>query len=700
MFNHSTLIRQILFIVALFLTFSTATAYAQVTSFTHQGILSVPDGSYEFEFRLFDAPTVGAGTQQGSTIQKLSPNTVAVTGNAFAVQLDFGAGVFTGAELYLETSWRVIGGAFTVLSPRERITAVYANRSLWAATADAASDAAQLGGLPASGFVQNTTTQQPGTSFNIGGTGSASVLNATTQFNLNGVRILATGAGSDSLFAGINAGAAITTGYANSFFGNLAGYTTTSGERNSFFGASAGRANTTGIGNAFFGFSAGFSNTTASGNSFFGIHAGTYNLTGEHNAFFGQFSGYSNNTGSYNSFFGSSAGTVTTTGYQNTFIGAAAGLNNTTGTGNTFVGNSAGTTNTTGSSNTTFGNGASVATANLNNATAIGANAQVSQSNSLVLGSINGVNWATADTLVGIGTTAPAARLHVRASSTNAGDNTALFAAPNIGPNMSHLHYGSTGDWYIRSAASAGRVILQDSGGNVGIGTSAPATKLHISGTGIIRARINSDSNGGLALTLNDLPRWSMATVTGGQFQIFNDATGQNAVWIASATNNVGIGTTSPIDKLTVAGTISFSAVGSAGGVQLCRNLSNQISHCSSSLRYKNNIAALDSGLQLINRLRPVTFDWKESGERDLGLVAEEVANVEPLLVTRNAASEIEGVKYDRISVALVNAVKQQQAQITLQAEQIQNQQREIAELKRLVCLRQPRAATCRAAKR
>jgi len=49
----------------------------------------------------------------------------------------------------------------------------------------------------------------------------------------------------------------------------------------------------------------------------------------------------------------------------------------------------------------------------LNNATAIGAHAKVTQDNSLVLGSINGVNNATADTNIGIGTTAPKARLDV-----------------------------------------------------------------------------------------------------------------------------------------------------------------------------------------------------------------------------------------------------------------------------------------------
>ena len=71
---------------------------------------------------------------------------------------------------------------------------------------------------------------------------------------------------------------------------------------------------------------------------------------------------------------------------------------------------------------------------------------------------------------VGIGTTAPTARFVVSADSKNSGENTATFRAPNIGPNQSHIHYGTTGDWYIRSAASSGRVILQDTGGSVLIG--------------------------------------------------------------------------------------------------------------------------------------------------------------------------------------------------------------------------------------
>lgn len=84
---------------------------------------------------------------------------------------------------------------------------------------------------------------------------------------------------------------------------------------------------------------------------------------------------------------------------------------------------------------------------------------------------------------VGIGDSTPNAKLQIVSGSTNAGNNTAEFDAPNIGPNASHIHFGTNGDWYIRSAADGGKVILQDNPGNVGIGTTSPSEKLSVNGT-------------------------------------------------------------------------------------------------------------------------------------------------------------------------------------------------------------------------
>jgi hypothetical protein len=120
--------------------------------------------------------------------------------------------------------------------------------------------------------------------------------------------------------------------------------------------------------------------------------------------------GPSNNAGTFNSFFGRGAGTKNV-GFSNSFFGAFAGANS-TGNWNAFFGDNTGSTTTTESGNTLLGTQARGA-AGVNNSTAIGFRANVTQSNSLVLGSINGINNATSDTNVGIGTTAPAARLHI-----------------------------------------------------------------------------------------------------------------------------------------------------------------------------------------------------------------------------------------------------------------------------------------------
>ena len=481
-------------------------ASAQTTVFTYQGKLNdngnPASGPYDFQFKLFDTAVVGTGMQQGST---LSRSNVQVTAGIFTVQLDFGGAVFPGTERYLEISVRPAGGgAFTMLAPRQAVTSTpYALRSTTAGTAETATNATQLGGLTADGFIQNTTSQQAATSFNIGGTGTASVLNAVTQFNLGGSRILSN-AGSDNLFVGINTGPN-STGGGNAFFGAFAGQSNTSGFSNSFFGASAGLNNTTGPQNSFFGLFSGLSNTTGGNNAFFGSSSGAGNTTGQQNAFFGAGAGSSNTTGKHNSFFGQASANQNTTGDDNSFFGWFAGLNNQAGILNTFIGEHSGfdSTNTTGNGNTLLG-GETTLPPGVSNSTAIGFGARVTQSNSLVLG--NNVN-------VGIGTNAPGAKLQV---STTALDQHVYLssAAPSLAlgnsdtrssATMNSLfalatsegHFGvpaggltianygnARGNIYIDSnysGAGVTNVILQPFGGNVGIGTLNPIQgKLHV----------------------------------------------------------------------------------------------------------------------------------------------------------------------------------------------------------------------------
>ena len=93
------------------------------TAFTYQGRLtdggSPANGSYDFQFKLYDAAS--GGTQVGSTVTK---EDVAVSDGLFTVELDFGTGVFTGDARHLEIGVRPGSStsAYTTLMPRQTLT--------------------------------------------------------------------------------------------------------------------------------------------------------------------------------------------------------------------------------------------------------------------------------------------------------------------------------------------------------------------------------------------------------------------------------------------------------------------------------------------------------------------------------------------------------------------------------------------------
>jgi len=210
----------------------------------------------------------------------------------------------------------------------------------------------------------------------------------------------------------------------------------------------------------------------------------------------------------------------------------------------------------------------------------------------------------------------------------------------------------------------------------------------------------------------------SFATAIGSGARAFRDNTiiigrSSDEVWVqgflyVSSANDPALNVSG---NGSVFGTLEVHTLGTVGAETLCRNVNtHKIALCSSSLRYKTGILPFNSGLDLVNRLRPIAFSWKESGKRDLGLGAEDVEKVEPLLVTYNDKGEVEGVKYDRVAVVLLDAVKEQQSLITKQALQLQQQQtaslklqrkleqqhHQLDVLRKLVCKNNQRAKACK----
>lgn len=84
----------------------------------------------------------------------------------------------------------------------------------------------------------------------------------------------------------------------------------------------------------------------------------------------------------------------------------------------------------------------------------------------------------------------------------------------------------------------------------------------------------------------------------------------------------------------------------------------------SSSKKFKTNIKQLNSGIETIDKLKPVSFKRKGTRQQDIGLIAEEVDKVLPVIVKHNDKNEAEGLDYSKLTVVLINAVKELSAEV------------------------------------
>lgn len=131
--------------------------------------------------------------------------------------------------------------------------------------------------------------------------------------------------GSYNHFSGLRAGASNTSGFNNYFSGFGAGYSNTTGEKNYFSGNESGYSNTTGYNNFFVGQISGADNTIGYNNHFSGYRAGRNNVSGNTNHFSGYESGFANTSGNRNVFIGPNSGGQNTTGTNNLALGYLAG---------------------------------------------------------------------------------------------------------------------------------------------------------------------------------------------------------------------------------------------------------------------------------------------------------------------------------------------------------------------------------------
>src|SRR5438874_4257771 len=318
----------------------------------------------------------------------------------------------------------------------------------------------------------------------------------------------------------------------------------------------------------------------------------------------------------------------------NTAEGDDALFSLTTGVGNAAIGTEALFSNTTGTLNTAPGLGALLNNTTASNNTATGAGALFS--NTTI-----GVNSGDDNTATGF------AALY---SNTTGASNTAVGsqALPNntIGANNVAVGYNALFN-------------NTQGGGNVAIGFQALAF-----GTGSGNIVIGQNA-GGLLTTGSsniDIGNLGMAGEEG-TIRIGNT---QSATFIAG------------INGVSEGGTVAVVTINGNG------QLGTQ-APVVSSRRFKKDIKPMDQASEAILRLKPVTFDYKSNSTStpQFGLIAEEVAEVNPDLIVRDDKGEIYTVRYEAVNAMLLNEFLKEHRRVTEQNRKIHEHESTITQLRK-----------------
>ncbi|MGC1323819.1 MAG: tail fiber domain-containing protein [Candidatus Udaeobacter sp.] len=109
-----------------------------------------------------------------------------------------------------------------------------------------------------------------------------------------------------------------------------------------------------------------------------------------------------------------------------------------------------------------------------------------------------------------------------------------------------------------------------------------------------------------------------------------------------------------------------------------------QLGIAASSERFKKDIAAMEKASKVILSLRPVTFHYKTDtkGTPQFGLIAEEVAKVNPALVLPDKEGKPYTVRYDAVNAMLLNEFLKEHKAFLEEQRKVEKQEKTIVELK------------------
>ena len=375
-----------------------------------------------------------------------------------------------------------------------------------------------------------------------------------------------------------------------------------------------------------------------------------FSLTsGGFNAAVGLFALESDTTGSFNTAIGAGA-LLANTGDENTAIGVGALLTNSTGFGNTANGTFALFNNTTGAQNTANGITALFSNTTGDNNTAVGISA-LSDNTTGSAGTASGYKALISNTTGNENTAVGASALfsNTTASGNTAAGSSALFSnttgAENTATGAGALLSNTTGD----NNTATGFEAL--SANTTGIGNTA---------IGISVLTANADGNNNTAIgnsALLDNTHGSN-NIAVGFFAGQNHMSGDNNIYIGSGgvegeAGTIRIGNANHTRTI-IAG---IRGVTLGDGIPVYIDSGGQLGTSPSSRRFKKDVQPIDMASESILVLKPVTFHYKtdKANTPQFGLIAEDVAKVNPDLVVREKNGEIYTVRYEAVNAMLLN---------------------------------------------
>lgn len=277
---------------------------------------------------------------------------------------------------------------------------------------------------------------------------------------------------------------------------------------------------------------------------------------------------------------------------------------------------------------------------------------------------------------VGIGTTSPTQKLYVVGNSATEGAFPMIAVQDGNGGAMAFMrgyygtqvHIGSYNAVSLLLYVNSTERMRIDTNGNVGIGAINPLYPLYLTknNPGTWASLIQNTNTGGSSVYLAHADGYGAyidagSDASSGTYGLNVNKAGASLLYVA------GDGKTF-INDLTAPGSDPMCWDGSGY---------SYIGDCTSLRKYKQNISELNLGLETVLALEPKTFSWKQPDNidpaaksknqinpyQDLGFIAEDVENVNYILTTHRNGTLV-GVRYEKLTAVLVNAVKEQQKQI------------------------------------